>query len=85
MPCLNRTRYLYLVREEEEEEGTSQTRFSVVKRLEGPFSTFSMPTTEWLLNNEVRKAVIFFYFCFDVPIPPPFQQHPVRPDHHGYI
>ena len=61
MPCLNRTRYLYLVREEEEEEeGTSQTRFSVVKRLEGPFSTFSMPTTEWLLNNEVRQAVIFF-------------------------
>ena len=56
--CLNRTRYLHLVREEE--EGTSQTRFSVVKRLEGPFSTFSMPTTEWLLNNEVRQAVIFF-------------------------
>ncbi len=46
MPCLNRTRYLYLVRKEEEEEGTSPTRFSVVKRLEGPFSTFSMPTTE---------------------------------------
>ncbi len=57
--CLNRTRYLHLVREEEE-EGTSQTRFSVVKRLEGPFSTFSMPKTEWLQNNEVRQVVIFF-------------------------